>query len=85
MSKEFIEVLKQVKPLTLRMEIYKYINNLENQLALTEKALELACKELRDISCMQCNSCNRLEMCNYVLSTYQSSYFIEEAKEMMND
>ena len=56
---------------------------LQDQLALTEKALELACKELRDISCMQCNSCNRLEMCNYVLSTYPSSYFIEEAKEMM--
>lgn len=59
------------------------ITDLENQLALTEKALELACKELRDISCMQCNSCNRFEMCDYVLSTYPSSCFIEEAKEMM--
>jgi lipid II:glycine glycyltransferase (peptidoglycan interpeptide bridge formation enzyme) len=56
---------------------------LKDQLALTEKALELACKELRDNSCMQCNSCNRFEMCDYVLSTYPASYFIEEAKEMM--
>lgn len=61
----------------------KHIADLEAKLALTEKALELACKELRDISCMQCNSCNRFEMCDYVLSTYPTSYFIQEAKEKM--
>lgn len=49
------------------------------------KALELACKELRDDSCISCNSCNRLEMCDYVLSLYPASYFIEEAKEMLEN
>lgn len=58
------------------------ITELEEKLALTEKALELACKELRDNSCMQCNSCNRYEMCDYVLSLYPASYFIKEAKEI---
>ena len=57
----------------------------ENKLKLTQKALELACKELRDINCMTCNSCNRWEMCDYVLSTYPESYFIEEAKEMFEN
>ena len=61
---------------------------LKQQLAITEKALELACKELRDDTCMRCdscNSCNRLEMCDYVLSLYPTSYFIEQAKEMLEN
>lgn len=59
------------------------IERLEYLLKVSDKALELACKELRDLSCMECNSCNRFEMCDYVLSTYPASYFIEEAKEKM--
>lgn len=59
--------------------------DLEYQLAITEKALELACKELIDNACIQCNNCNRYEMCNYVLSLYPTSYFIEEAKEMLEN
>lgn len=58
-------------------------DKLKKELSISNKALELACKELRDNSCMQCNSCNRFEMCDYVLSTYPTSYFIEEAEEMM--
>ena len=68
----------------LRTEL-RQLADLEAKLAITEKALELACKELRDDSCMRCNSCNRLEMCDYVLSLYPTSYFIEEAKEMLKN
>ena len=68
---------------TIIRSLTNKITDLEAKLALTEKALELACKELRDDSCMRCNSCNRLEMCDYVLSLYPTSYFIEEAKESL--
>lgn len=61
------------------------IANLEKKLAITETALELACKELIDNACIQCNNCNRYEMCDYVLSLYPTSYFIEEAKEMLEN
>ena len=70
-------------------EIEAVLNKTDEMISLKEenrilkKALELACKELRDDSCMRCNSCNRLEMCDYVLSLYPTSYFIEEAKEVI--
>ena len=64
------------------------ITDLQHEKEVIQKALELACKELRDDTCMRCdscNSCNRLEMCDYVLSLYPTSYFIEQAKEMLEN
>lgn len=78
MSKDIIEVLKQVNPLTLRMEIYKYIYNLENQLALTEKALELSCEEI--------NMFEDMFNCAYVRGVaYLADDFKTKAKEIINE
>lgn len=71
--------------LEMATDYNRQIIDLQSQLAITEKALELACKELIDNACIQCNNCNRYEMCDYVLSLYPTSYFIEEAKEMLGN
>lgn len=60
------------------------IKDLQKKLALTEKALELSCKELRDNFCINCDEktkCLRKEMCEMVLNTYLPSDFKEQAEK----
>lgn len=83
------ELLKQVYPLKLRMELFnaiwfnwradikekdQQITDLQSQLTITEKALELACETLQDINFKLYNT----EM-NFV------DFFKQQAKEMLEN
>ena len=83
------ELLKQVYPLKLRMELFnaiwfnwqadikekdQQITDLQNQLAITEKALEFACETLQDINFKLYNT----EM-NFV------DFFKQQAKERLEN
>lgn len=59
------------------------LNNLENKLALTEKALELACKEITG-SCEYCSYKTKIE-CPVEADCLNEkiNYFKTKAKEMM--
>lgn len=62
---------------------YAYIKGQQEQLALTEKALELACKEITS-SCEYCSYKTRIE-CPVEANCLDEkiNYFKTEAKEMM--
>ena len=83
------ELLKQVYPLNLRMELFnaiwfnwradikekdQQITDLQSQLAITEKALVLACETLQDINFKLYNT----EM-NFV------DFFKQQAKEVLEN
>lgn len=47
-----------------------------------ERACELACEELREDYCINCDlKCDKKEMCDYVLSIYPIDYFYEQAQK----
>lgn len=59
------------------------ITDLQHRLDVAEKALELACKQLQDDYCINCNNqtnCSRVEMCERSLSIYLPSDFKEQAE-----
>ena len=65
-------------------EILEYIFDLQHQLEVAEKALELACKQLQDDYCINCDNqtnCSRVEMCERALSIYLPSDFKEQSEK----
>ncbi len=94
------ELLKQVYPLNLRMELFnaiwtgwradikekdQQITDLQNQLAITEKALEFACGEITG-SCEYCSYKTMIE-CPIEANCLDEkiNYFKTKAKEMLEN
>ena len=97
------ELLKQVYPLNLRMELFnaiwtgwradikekdQQITDLQSQLAITEKALELACERVKYFEEIQDKEMGHFELFGYD-SNYDLQAVIEQykqqAKEMLEN
>lgn len=87
-SKELLKIFgrdtDRVKYAITDFENFKYVNldNKEKQLAITEKALELACERIKNMYEQEQQYCTN-EMPNFV--EVEKNYFIEQAKEMLEN
>ena len=65
-------------------QLDEQIADLQHRLKVAERALELACKQLQDDYCINCDNqtnCSRVEMCEMALSIYLPSDFKEQAEK----
>ena len=92
---EFGDEMKYVKLKAEHCDKDQQITDLKQQLAeknkeneVLHRALELACKELRDEYCRNCDAVSyecEMEICDHVWNMYPKQEFIEKAKEQRDD